>query len=165
MLSSSRGAACRPSRTQGRCAAHMGPARRAHRASFSRRWNRSTNPLAWGWYAVVCVSHAPHKIILNTYLERAVRPDVFPIVRYGRLPKIKLAIFWVLSKGQPSFQIMKIPLNNFLKIVFYSGMDASFPEILFILHSHDSCRRLWGKPGLIQGLQCDCLVSASGLNH
>jgi hypothetical protein len=27
----------------------------------------------------------------------------------------------------------------FLLIVFYSGIDASFPEILFILHSHDSC--------------------------
>jgi hypothetical protein len=28
----------------------------------------------------------------------------------------------------------------FFLIVFYSGMDASFPEILFILHSHGSCR-------------------------
>jgi hypothetical protein len=28
----------------------------------------------------------------------------------------------------------------FFFIVFYPGMDASFPEILFILHSHGSCR-------------------------
>jgi hypothetical protein len=44
-------------------------------------------------------------------------------------------------------------------------MDASFPEILFILHSHDSCRpsgRLWGKPGSNPGLLRDSLVSASG---
>jgi hypothetical protein len=28
----------------------------------------------------------------------------------------------------------------FFKIVFYSDMEASFPDILFILHSHGSCR-------------------------
>jgi hypothetical protein len=28
----------------------------------------------------------------------------------------------------------------FLIFFFYSGMDASHPEILFIIHSHNSCR-------------------------
>jgi hypothetical protein len=32
------------------------------------------------------------------------------------------------------------PAPSFFKIVFYSGRDASNPEILFIIHSYCSCR-------------------------
>ncbi len=44
-----------PIMTQGRCTNQSALAALARRASFIRRWNRSTRPFDWGWYAVVCV--------------------------------------------------------------------------------------------------------------
>jgi hypothetical protein len=42
------------------------------------------------------------------------------------------------SYGQDIFNMC---LNFFFfLIVFYSGMDASHPEIWFYIHSHNSCR-------------------------
>ena len=45
----SRHAARIPSSTTGRSSIQDGDVRRAFRAPFSCLWNRSTNPLAWGW--------------------------------------------------------------------------------------------------------------------
>jgi hypothetical protein len=45
------------------------------------------------------------------------------------------------------------------KIVFYSGMDASFSEILYISHSHGSCRPS-GDCGGSRDRTRDCCVTA-----
>jgi hypothetical protein len=42
-----------PSITQGRWSCQSAAAAWDHKASFSRLWNRSTNPFDWGWCAVV----------------------------------------------------------------------------------------------------------------
>jgi hypothetical protein len=42
-----------PSITHGRWSCQSAAAARDHNASFSRLWNRSTNPFDWGWYAVM----------------------------------------------------------------------------------------------------------------
>jgi hypothetical protein len=82
-----------------------------------------------------------------------------------------------LSQFWPNKEILKLQHTgthqkrpnciHFFKIVFYSGMDASFPEILFFTQSWflPPLRRLWGKPGSNPGLLRDSLVSANGLNH
>jgi hypothetical protein len=49
MPESSRGAARKPRRTQGRCCGQSALASLALSASFSRWWNLSTRPLDWGW--------------------------------------------------------------------------------------------------------------------
>ncbi len=42
-----------PSITHGRWSCQSAAAARDRNVSFSRLWNRSTNPFDWGWYAVV----------------------------------------------------------------------------------------------------------------
>jgi hypothetical protein len=61
--------------------------------------------------------------------------------------------------GGALITLPRIASQVFFKTVFYSGRDASFPEILFILHSHNSCRPL-GDCGGSRDRTRDCCVTA-----
>ena len=60
-----------------------GPCRHALRAPFRLQWNRSTKPLAWGWYAVVECCSTPRVAFISFHRDPVNRAPRSDMIRSG----------------------------------------------------------------------------------